>query len=463
MTEGLYQLFAALLASALLVPSVTFAMFALAHRDMVFWRYASVGLFLIFAASALSAMRDVLPVFLSLMVSNVLVGAGYYLNLKSVLNVYHVKNWKHVDEATLIIYSAAAIIVNIFFNTYENRVLVVSAGIVFFSIMVGLSGYRAATQDMRWGRLMLIGFAIANVIVVAFRFLSAHPLTNELFLISVFDPVFFIWSIAGTFVFSLAQFTNGNNIIQRNNLKYLQDAEQRIQFEKKLSSQLAIANEEQQGLQKLLLHEFKRPLSAIQTALQASQSMGLDLDQSKASRLSALTAQAAAYLEGISQYQDVSELFEAPNWSHLPAGDIIRDIMTKWGIEASNDPALEYQELRCDLLLIDIAISNLIENALKFGTGTQGVSVRFRSVNGNLQIDVQDDGPGIPKAEWSKVWRKFYKLDDETPSALTGCGLGLHLVTRIAQAHEGGAYVVSDKPSVIRLELPLERTDGADG
>lgn len=463
MTEGLYQLFAALLASALLVPSVTFAMFAVAHRDMLFWRYASAGLFLVFAASTLSAMRDVLPFLLSLIISNVLVGAGYYLNLKSVLAVYHLKNWKHFDEASLIIYSAAAIIVNIFFNTYENRVLVVSSGIVFFSIIIGLSGYRAITQDMRWGRLLLIGFAIANVIVVALRFLSAYPLTNELFLISVFDPAFFIWSIAGTFLFSLAQFTNGNAIIQRNNLEYLQDAERRIKSEKKLSSQLAVANEEQQSLQKLLLHELKRPLSAIQAALQALQPKGQDLDHSRVSRLRALTAQATAYLEGISQYQDVSELFEAPNWIHLPVVDITRDIMTKWGIEASYDPEIERQELRCDLLLIDIAISNLIENAQKFGSGAQNVSVRIRSVNGNLQIDVQDDGPGIPKAEWGKVWRKFYKLDDETPSALTGCGLGLHIVIQVAQAHEGVAYVVSDKPSVIRLELPLERTGGADG
>ncbi|PWG15624.1 ATP-binding protein [Salibaculum griseiflavum] len=463
MTEELYLRFAALLAAALLVPSVTFAMFAVAHRDMPFWRYASAGMFLIFVASALSAIRDVLPGLLSLTVSNLLVGAGYYLNLKSVLSIYQLTNWRRLDEAALIIYGAAVIIVIIFFNTYENRVVVVCIGIVFFSTAFGLSVYRSVAKDMRLGRLMLMGFSTANVIFAAARLLSATPMTDGLFLLRIWDPVFFIWSIAATFLFALAQFINGNAIIQRENLKALQEAKRRLEHEKELSIQLAMANEEQQNLQKLLLHEFKRPLAAIQAALQAQSSKDAVLDQSKALRLDALTAQATEYLEGISQYQDVAELFAEPNWSHLPVVQIARDITTKWGVEVSSEPALAFQELRCDPLLVDIAISNLIENAQKFGSGAQGVSVRIGSVGGNVQIDVEDDGPGIPKAEWSKVWRKFYKLDDETPSALTGCGLGLHVVDQVARAHEGAAYVVSDKPSIIRLELPLAREDGADG
>lgn len=463
MTEDLYLRFAALLAAALLVPSVTFAMFAVIHRNLMFWRYLSAGTFLLFIASAISATRDILPALLPLIVSNILVGAGYYLNLKSVLSVYQLTTWKRLDEVALAIYGATVIFVNIFFNTYENRVLVVSAGIMFFSIMIGLSAYRSARQKICPGTVMLLGFAIANIIIAMSRFLSVHPLSDKLFLISFWDQVFFIWSIAATFLFSFAQFINGNTIIQKENLKILQEAKWHLECEKELSIQLAIANEEQKSLQKLLLHEVKRPLSAIQAALQASHSMGVELDYSKASRLSALTEQATAYLEGISQFQDVSELFEAPNWSQLPVSQVIRDITTKWGIEVSCSQELEDKELRCDLLLVDIAISNLIENARKFGRNAQSVSIRLLSIDGKLQIDVQDDGPGIPKAEWTKVWRKFYKIDDETHSALTGCGLGLHIVTQVAHTHEGRAYVVSDKPSVIRLELPLVRRDGANG
>jgi signal transduction histidine kinase len=463
MTEDLYPSFAALLAAALFVPSFTLAIFALTHKETPFWRYCSAGMLLVFVASALNAMRDVTSIPLSLIISNLFVGAGYYLNLKAVLIIYQITNWKRLDEASLIIYFAAVIIVNIFFNSYENRVLVVSAGIVFFSLLIGISGYRCDVRNMALGSLALIIFAISNIIFVGCRFLSAIPLTDEWFLISVWDPVFFIWSIAATFLFSFAQFINGNAIIQQKNLQLMQEAKRRLEHEKELSSQLAMANEEQQNLQKLLLHEFKRPLAAIQAALQAQSSKDAVLDQSKASHLNALTAQATEYLEGISQYHDVAELFAEPNWSHLPVAQIAHDITTKWGVEVSVEAELGHQEVRCDPLLVDIAISNLIENAKKFGSGTQGVSVNIGSVGGNVQIDVRDDGPGIPNAEWRKVWRKFYKLDDETPTALTGCGLGLYVVAQVAQTHEGTAYVVSEKPSVIRLELPLARIDGADG
>ena len=172
-------------------------------------------------------------------------------------------------------------------------------------------------------------------------------------------------------------------------------------------------------------------------------------------RLRVLTEQANTYLEGIAQYQDIAELFEAPSWSLITVSEIAQDIATKWAVEVATDDQLEDQALKCDPLLVDIAISNLIENAQKSCNTPAGVSIRLERVNDLLRLDVQDDGRGIPKAEWQNIWQKFYKLDTEAKSALTGCGLGLYIVDQVAKVHGGHASVVSTKPSVVRLELPL--------
>lgn len=456
MAEDLYLRFAALLAAALLVPAVTFLMFSVIHKNVFLWRYASAGLFMVFVASALSSLRDFLPSFMSLLLSNLFVGVGYYLCLKSVRSVYGYVSWKYGwDEAILVLCCAGVIFVNVFYNTYEHRVIVISFIVIIFSFFLGLVPYYLGKSVSYLASVMLVIFSVSNAAFATGRLLAALPATDQIFEIGFWDPLFFIWSIAGTFLFSLAQFINGYTIIQRQNHKSLREAKLLLQNEQTLSRQLTTATEEQQNLQKLLLHELKRPLSAIQAALQSQRPQDTTLSRAKLERLQILTSQATAYLEGISQYQDISELFSAPNWAQVAVGQIAQDISTKWGVRVSSEHEIDGSMLSCDPLLIDIAISNLIENAQKFGSGVEGVSVRIGSANGKLNIDVEDDGPGIPEIEWQNVWRKFYKLDTETPSALTGCGLGLYVLARVAQAHGGGAYVVSETPSVIRLQLPL--------
>lgn len=462
MTEDLYLRFAVFLAAALLMPSVTFAMFAIAHKNMPFWRYASAGMFLIFLASTLSALRDFLPAFISLLISNMLICAGYYLSLKSLRNIYKFRNWKYLDEAMLFFYSLAIIIIYIFFYTYNNLIIIISLGIITFSILFALSAYCSSSQKHHLGRLLIIGFSVINATISVTRLLEALPTTGEIFLSNFWSPIFFIWTIASVFPFVFAQFINGNTQIQEENQKIFEETKLRLESEEKLACQLKLANEELKNLQKLLMHEFKRPLSAIQAALQASNLHDTTLQQAKLGRLTVLTSQATAYLEGVSQYQDIAELFVAPNWCHVAVADIAQDISTKWDIDILVVGQVGGQHLICDLLLLDIAISNLIENAMKFSGEAAGVFVRLSSVDGKLQIDIQDDGSGIIKSEWGKVWQKFYKLDSAVPSSLKGCGLGLYVVEQVAKVHHGYAYVVSDKPSVMRLELPLTLGSSSD-
>lgn len=112
--------------------------------------------------------------------------------------------------------------------------------------------------------------------------------------------------------------------------------------------------------------------------------------------------------------------------------------------------------LRADLLAR--ALDNLLANALRYGTR---VRLRLRSGGDHLIIDVEDDGPGIPKAQREAALRPFVRLDQaRDPNRGGSVGLGLAIVTEVARAH-GGQVELDRSPDLgglwVRLILPATR------
>ncbi|OEY66877.1 ATP-binding protein [Marinobacter sp. X15-166B] len=85
------------------------------------------------------------------------------------------------------------------------------------------------------------------------------------------------------------------------------------------------------------------------------------------------------------------------------------------------------------------AIQNLVGNAARYAESE--VRVRCRLDAENCRIDVEDDGAGIPEADWEKVFTAFSRLDDSRTRTSGGYGLGLSIVRRILYWHNGQAFV----------------------
>ncbi len=85
------------------------------------------------------------------------------------------------------------------------------------------------------------------------------------------------------------------------------------------------------------------------------------------------------------------------------------------------------------------AIQNLVGNAGRYAAGR--VLVRCHIDEDNCRIDVEDDGPGVPEADWEKVFTAFARLDDSRTRTSGGYGLGLSIVRRILYWHGGQAFV----------------------
>lgn len=96
----------------------------------------------------------------------------------------------------------------------------------------------------------------------------------------------------------------------------------------------------------------------------------------------------------------------------------------------------------CRPFAIKRALTNVIDNAVKYGGGAK---VKISSNQDVLQIVVDDDGPGIPDTELDEVFAPFFRLERSRSRETGGAGLGLSIARTIAHAH-GGEIVLSNRP-----------------
>jgi signal transduction histidine kinase len=109
--------------------------------------------------------------------------------------------------------------------------------------------------------------------------------------------------------------------------------------------------------------------------------------------------------------------------------------------------------MRGDRHLLSQAISNLLDNALKYAGGGQ-IELRVFPKNGQAILEITDQGPGIPEADRHSVLDRFVRLE---PSRTTpGNGLGLSLVRAIARRHDGSVTLEDNRPG-LRVRLQFAR------
>ena len=109
-----------------------------------------------------------------------------------------------------------------------------------------------------------------------------------------------------------------------------------------------------------------------------------------------------------------------------------------------------------DEFLIRIAINNIIGNAIKYTSANTSVEITCAAADEHIEILVKDQGEGIPDQMKSKIFEKFYRLEDERTRKATGTGLGLYLSTKIIQDHGGKMFVRDNTPkgSIFVIRLP---------
>lgn len=448
MTEALFIQFAALVASALLVPAFVFLAHGVNHRKMAFWWIAALAYLCMFLGSGLGALRGVVPDMVVFAAGNSLVGIGYFLCLKSVRMVKSDYRYSWLDKALIAGFFVSLYSILTWSNTYPHRVMVISVMIALTSLSVVLLASQPESRLSPLGDFALIIFGTGNTIIPTIRAISAvNDGSFRLINFAFWDQVFFVWSIAAVFCFSIGFFICGTALITKH-------TELKLAKEEQLTADLEKALESQRNLQKLLLHEVKRPINAIFSSVQASSSKNNGLTSRATGKLEALAHEAHRYLDGISQFDELASLIDEPDLSLISVTDVVEDVNRKWSVAVDGLANVKGSSVMADPLLLDIAIGNLIENARKFGITENEVKLTVGLDTNMVVFDVVDDGGGIPAPEQHKVFGQFYKVGSASRNAMQGCGLGLYVVDRIAVAHSGYAKVINQSPSTLRFALP---------
>jgi len=107
--------------------------------------------------------------------------------------------------------------------------------------------------------------------------------------------------------------------------------------------------------------------------------------------------------------------------------------------------------------LLEQAVINLVDNAIKYSESRNFVTVESWQEGEQVMIKVQDRGQGISKAHLPRLFERFYRVDAARSRAVGGTGLGLAIVKHIVQAHNGGVTVHSTpgEGSVFTMSLPV--------
>lgn len=200
-------------------------------------------------------------------------------------------------------------------------------------------------------------------------------------------------------------------------------------------------------------HEIRTPMSSIHSMseiLQQGKIKGkekqeeiLDLMADECSRLS-------RFLHNILDYGKIEQSTRVYNFKKTDVSRVLDDILNLYayrlrslGFSVKKQKPENPVRLKVDPDAIRQALTNLIDNAIKYSSKKREIGIAIVEINNQVEIQVQDKGIGIPEGEQEKIFNGFYRADGAQQLAPRGVGLGLKIVKTIMKAHGGDVRVDS--------------------
>jgi len=223
-------------------------------------------------------------------------------------------------------------------------------------------------------------------------------------------------------------------------------------------------------------HEFKSPLTSIRHMAEMLQAGSVPSEERRQRYYDVLVEQSNRLSSLVTNILDLARIEEGrKDFQFEPAdlGNLVRELVETtqhrvghegFRVEARIEDYLPL--VRADSTAINQAVSNLLENAIRYSGEARHVAVRVSSREGTVTVEVEDHGVGISSDETEKIFDRFYRVGDPLTRSVKGSGLGLTLVKEILEAHGGQIRVESSpgKGSTFFMDLPVypERDHGQD-
>lgn len=219
-------------------------------------------------------------------------------------------------------------------------------------------------------------------------------------------------------------------------------------------------------------HELRTPMTSIKGyvdlllmgacgALDEKQTRFLEIVRSNTERLSILVND----LLDISRIEvgRVSLLLQPIDLREV-AEDVIAEVLHRSRVEnkpmgLSLDAPPDLPRVYGDLERVNQILGNMVVNAYHYTPENGRISIRLQTVDGEVQVDVVDNGIGIPPADQERVFERFFRGEDPLVLATPGTGLGLSIVKQLVKMHKGRIWITSTgvpgEGSTFSFTLPL--------
>ena len=226
-------------------------------------------------------------------------------------------------------------------------------------------------------------------------------------------------------------------------------------------------NEQHDAFINAVTHELKTPVTSIRLYLQTLQTR--EVDESKRKEFYRIMLEDSdrlmSTIEQVLRTGRMGAASRKLNLARIELDNVVEESLARAKMIHHLGPeALRYQPHSPVTILGDpdevrAAVSNLIDNAIKYSGSTVNVTVETAMAEGKfVTVRVKDQGLGIPKMELKQIFKRFYRVSGPNATRVKGTGLGLYIVRSVAKRHRGRVWAESEGPgrgSTFVLQLPL--------
>lgn len=304
-----------------------------------------------------------------------------------------------------------------------------------------------------WGRAVIV-IAIVKILETALLHLSGAVTTDFYVDIGRAGAVLLVGLAAGEIGRSISR-----------TRKRLSDAERKAA---KANRQLRSLSSLQRDFLKIAVHDLRSPVNTSISLVYGLESvMEKPLTEQQVHLLGRLRDRLGEVSSFLHDFQVLAMLDSSEDLRSSIKTVDVGAILEKVVEELSDRSAMKDQKVELDVpphlpsiqgiaFLVREAVGNLLANAIKYTPEGGRIEVRARSGEGNVLVQVEDNGPGISPEDQDRLFEEFVRIRASAGKS-RGSGLGLSIVKRAADVHGGDARVNSrlGEGSTFTLELPL--------